>query len=446
MIRMDHKSGNRTCVFGLGWGDEGKGKIVDLLCQDHDIVVRFNGGANAGHTVRVGDQTFAMHLLPSGILHADNRAVIGPGVVVDPLTLLEEIESMRRRGIVFDGRLMISERAHLVLAYHKIEDQLSEGDASEGVKIGTTARGIGPCYADKMRRKEAVRFADLLCERDLAARVRGIVERRKRAFSAIYGSDGGLDADAILADIERARSGLAGYVCDTTALLFDAVEEGASILFEGANGVLLDIDHGTYPFVTSSHAGPHGVAAGAGVPATLLTRTVGVAKAYSTRVGAGPFVTELTGETGDRIRTKGHEFGTTTGRPRRCGWFDAVAARYALRLTGCREMALMHLDTLSGFDQVGVCVAYEIDGERDDRFPAECDRLSQAKPVFEMWPGWAEEVRGVQRFDDLPSQAQAYVDRLEDLLGVRISIVSTGPERTETVMRGAAVNTALGKP
>jgi len=432
---MSATNRQHTCVFGLSWGDEGKGKVVDLLCSAFDIVVRFNGGANAGHTVCVGDEKFALHLLPTGVLRENTIGVIGPGVVVDPIKLIEEIDSLAARGIDASEKLRISDRAHLVLAYHKLEDQLSEQTASDSTRIGTTARGIGPCYADKMRRNTAVRFADLLCDKDLPERIGRIVAGRKAMLVALYGSDGGLDVNAVLADLTMAKKRLSANVCDTTKYLHDAIGAGRSILFEGANGMLLDVDHGTYPFVTSSSTGPHGIGAGAGVPACYIGRAIGTTKAYATRVGAGPFVSELKDALGDRIREAGHEYGTTTGRPRRCGWFDAVAGRHAATLSGATDIALMHLDTLSGFDEVGICVAYRCDGRTMTTLPAHAASLERAEPIIELVPGWHGDLSLIRRYEDLPPEAQNYIERLESLLSVPISIVGVGPERSQTVVR-----------
>lgn len=423
------------CVFGLGWGDEGKGKVVDLLCPGFDAVVRFNGGANAGHTVRAGGETFALHLLPTGAIHEHVTPVIGPGVVVDPIKLISEIDALSARGIDVARRLRISERAHLVLAYHKIEDQLSESAAGDRGKIGTTARGIGPCYSDKMRRSTAVRFADLVSESDLMNRVRRVVEERRAALRARFGDDGGLQIESVLADLATARERLGAMVCDTTSLLLDNMDAGKRVLFEGANGVLLDIDHGTYPFVTSSSTGPHGIGPGAGVPPARVTRLIGTLKAYATRVGSGPFVTELKDEIGDRIRVQGHEFGTTTGRPRRCGWFDAVAARYAARLTGVTDLALMHLDTLGGIEEIGVGVAYRYGGRNHLGMPSHAENLEQARPVLELMPGWNEDIRGVKSFDELPKRARIYVERIEAMVGVRVSVIGIGPDRSQVLVR-----------
>jgi adenylosuccinate synthase len=438
--RVSSASRQHACVFGLAWGDEGKGKIVDLLCPAFDIVVRFNGGANAGHTVCVGDETFGLHLLPTGVLHEGVTGVIGPGVVVDPITLLAEIDALAERGIDVSGKLKISDRAHLVLAYHKIEDQLSERAADAGARIGTTARGIGPCYADKMKRSTAVRFADLFSDDDLTGRVSRIVTQRKALFTAAYGDDDGLNAGSVMSDLATAKARLKSCICDTTELLHNAMDAGKSILFEGANGMLLDVDHGTYPFVTSSSTGPHGIWPGAGLSPLPLTCLIGVMKAYSTRVGSGPFVSELRDATGDRIRDKGHEYGTTTGRPRRCGWFDAVACGYTVRLSGATDIALMHLDTLGGFDQIGICIAYRLDGETLTTIPADVDRLARAEPVIEFLPGWREDLRSVRRFEDLPETTRAYVERVETLAGVPVSLAGVGPDRTQILVRGRLKN------
>jgi adenylosuccinate synthase len=432
---MPTGAGQHACVFGLGWGDEGKGKIVDLLCPQYDFVVRFNGGANAGHTVCVGGDKFSLHLLPAGVLHEHMTAVIGPGVVVDPVQVIAELDGLAESGIAAADRLRLSDRAHLVLAYHKAEDHLSEGAARADTRIGTTARGIGPCYADKMKRADAVRACDLVCDPELEDRVRQIVAQRSKAFQALYGDDGGLNPDSIIEDLHQARQRLAPVITDTALLLREAMDAGQKVLFEGANGLLLDVDHGTYPFVTSSSTGPHGIAAGAGVPAGRVTRLIGAAKAYSTRVGAGPFVTELADEIGDRIREAGHEYGTTTQRPRRCGWLDTLAMRYCVELSGCTEIALMHLDTLSGFEQIGFCVAYECDGRRVNTVPADLRTLEGCAPVLEFLPGWAEDLRDVRRYDDLPAATRRYVERIEALAGVPVTIISVGPERTQTVFR-----------
>ena len=356
--------------------------------------------------------------------------------MVDPLKLLAEVDGLAARGIRLDQRLKDSERAHVVMPYHKIEDRLSERQAGETGRIGTTAQGIGPCYADKMRRSSAIRFADLVADSDLALRVRSIVESRRVIFQTLYGDDGGFDADQIIHELQSAKDRIKPYVCDTTDYLQNSILEGRSILFEGANGVLLDVDHGTYPYVTSSSTGPYGIGAGAGVPPSLVNRMIGVVKAYATRVGGGPFVSELLNETGDLIRQRGHEFGTTTGRPRRCGWFDAVLCRYSAQLSGPTDLALMHLDTLAGFREVGICTAYRCQGQTLTRPPADVRRLEGAEPVIEFLPGWDENLRSIRRFEDLPKTAREFVSRIETLVGVPVNLVGVGPERHEIVVRG----------
>ncbi len=431
------KATGHTCVVGLGWGDEGKGKIVDLLCGGYDAVVRFNGGANAGHTVWIDGKKFAVHLLPSGVLHSEKLSLIGPGVVVDPTSLLGEIDALASQGVTVGSNLKISDRAHVVMPYHKVEDRLSEA-AAGGDKIGTTSRGIGPCYADKVRRSWGIRIGDLLDAGRLGERVEQIVAAKKAMFAAIYGDDGGLDATAVMAEMTGAAERLMPFVADTTALLHERVDAGAVVLFEGANGSLLDVDHGTYPFVTSSNTTANGIGNGSGLPARSVEHVIGVCKAYTTRVGGGPFMTELTDAMGDRIREAGNEYGTTTGRPRRCGWFDAVATRYSVRIGGVTEVAMMHLDTLSGFEEVGVCTAYSIGGRETTSLPSRVEDLERVEPVIEYVPGWDEDVSGVERRDDLPAAARAYLDRVESLIGAPITIVSVGPDRMQTMVSGTS--------
>lgn len=433
---MGQRSWQNASIFGLGWGDEGKGKIVDLLCPAFDIVVRYNGGANAGHTVCVGSETFALHLLPSGVLHEGVTSVIASGVVVDPIALVAEIQSLAERGIDCAEKLKLSDRAHLVMPYHKIEDQLSERRAGDSKKIGTTARGIGPCYADKMRRTTAIRVADMLSDSGLERKLRNILEIKKATFSALYGTEAGLESEKILADLIAAREQLRACVCDTTAYLQQSIEEGRAILFEGANGMLLDVDFGTYPFVTSSSTGPHGIGPGAGISTQRIPCIIGVTKAYATRVGSGPFVSELADGTGDRIRKQGNEFGTTTGRPRRCGWFDTVSCRYAATIGGATDIALMHLDTLSGFDEIGICTAYRIDGKKVKTPPADAAMLARAEPTIELVPGWHADLRGIRRFEDLPAATLDYVKRIESLIGVPVSLAGVGPDRSQALVRG----------
>lgn len=439
---MSNSEFGHTCVVGLGWGDEGKGKIVDLLCPAFDLVVRYNGGANAGHTVVVGDESFALHLLPAGVLHPSMTAVIGPGVVIDPSGLLSEIDGLESRGLSLTDRIRISDRAHLVMDYHKIDDRLAEAASAGQEKIGTTSRGIGPCYADKMRRTTAIRAVDLFDVDAVCAKVRSIAATRRRMFEAVYGDDGGLDVDACVEQVAVAANRIGPMVTDTSALLENAVSGGRRILFEGANGMLLDVDHGTYPFVTSSQTGPHGVPGGAGVSPDLVTCRVGVTKAYSTRVGQGPFPTELHDAVGEKIRNRGKEFGTTTGRARRCGWLDLVSLRQSVHLGGITEIALAHLDTLGGFDEVAVCVGYEDGGRRTDRLAADAGVLSKVTPVYETLPGWPQ-IGEVESYDALPENARRYVERIEQFAGVPVVIISIGPARRQTIIRRESIREAI---
>ncbi|HPU25963.1 MAG TPA: adenylosuccinate synthase [Phycisphaerae bacterium] len=431
---MDLSKLGHTCVVGMHWGDEGKGKIVDLLTEHFDIVVRFNGGGNAGHTVLIGQEKFALHLLPVGVLSPGKTAAIGPGVALDAGRMLEEIDALAARGVAVGNHLKISDRAHLVMPWHKRQDVLSE-TALGNSKIGTTARGIGPCYADKMYRAMAIRVVDLLDARALREKIERVAAFKNKLFAACYDDTERLDPAAIteeyLAYAERMRP----FICDTTTFFWESIRDGKRLLFEGANGMLLDVDHGTFPFVTSSTTGAIGVPAGAGVPAQTLQTCLGVTKAYTTRVGAGPFPSELKDDIGQYIRERGHEYGTTTGRPRRCGWFDAVAARYTARLGGLTQIAVMHLDTLTGLDRVGVCVGYETAAGPLPGMVADAAMLEQVKPVFEYLPGWKEDLRECRRFEDLPAAARAYLDKLESLIGVPVTIVSVGPERNQTLMR-----------
>ncbi|MCA9253580.1 MAG: adenylosuccinate synthase [Phycisphaerae bacterium] len=428
-----------SCVVGMGWGDEGKGKIVDLLAREFDVVVRFNGGANAGHTVRIGDESFALHLLPSGVLREKAVSVIGPGVVVDPVALVEEIEGLQSRGIDLTGRLLVSDRAHLVMPYHKLEDRLRDS-GTQGQKIGTTAKGIGPCYAEKMLRSSAFRMIDLVHLDRQAERLRAVCERKRSTLMAMGAddaslNDGAIEFEAILSTLKSTQPKLLKFVADTTAWLDDAVSSGRQLLFESANGMLLDIDHGTFPYVTASHTGLNGVSAGAGVSPHLVRRCVGVSKAYATRVGNGPFPSELQDERGDRIREVGREYGTTTGRPRRCGWLDAVSLRQTKLLGGVTEIAMMHMDTLSGMDEVGICTGYRLRGESLRSIPADSEDYAAVEPEFEMLPGWRADISRVTQFEALPAEAQNYIGRVEALVGAPISMVSVGPERNQTIHR-----------
>jgi adenylosuccinate synthase len=424
-----------TCVVGLQWGDEAKGKIVDLLTGDHDFVVRYNGGANAGHTVVSDGQTFKLSLLPTGVLRPGVRAVIANGVVVYPPRFLEEAANLRAAGIAVGDNLLLSDHAHVIFPYHIEEERLSESSPSGGA-IGTTGRGIGPCYQDKVGRTCAVRVGELLYPDNLRARLRVIVERKNRVLRALSPEARSFDADTICQDYLQHAAALRPHVTDTTRLLLDAVRQGKRILFEAAQGSLLDVDHGSYPYVTSSNSSTAGVWSGSGVPARNLERVVGVVKAYGTRVGNGPFPTELNDGPdgiGERIRKTGREYGTVTGRPRRCGWFDAVATRYTAAVSGADELAVMLLDVLSGLDEVRVAVAYELDGARIDHFPSDAFLLARCKPVYETLPGWRQDVCGARKLTDLPADARRYVDRLSELLLLPVSIISVGPDRVQTI-------------
>ncbi len=430
-----------TAVAGLQWGDEGKGKIVDLLADSFDLIVRFNGGANAGHTVVIGDERYALHLVPCGVLHPGKTAVIGNGVVVDPEVLLGEIKGLRARGVEVGDNLRISDRAHLVLPYHKLADGLLEAAMTASLggarKIGTTGRGIGPCYADKATRSTALRVGDLLDGERLAERLHHIARVKNATL-------GGLarQADVLFEPIDPAElaercaayaEALRGHVSDTSRLLHEAMRSGSRLLFEGANGFLLDIDHGTFPYVTSSNSSALGLYAGAGVPGRAVGEIVGVVKAYTSRVGGGPFPTEQDNPTGARMRDRGHEYGTTTGRRRRCGWLDLVALRYAAWTCGVTALAVTLLDVLAGFDELSLCVAYALDGRQSGDFPAGAAELDAVTPVYETLPGFAAEIDGCRRLEDLPAAAQGYLDFIEEFVGLPVRIVSIGPERTQTL-------------
>jgi adenylosuccinate synthase len=425
-----------TCVIGLQWGDEAKGKLVDLLTEQHDIVVRYQGGANAGHTVVARGQTYKLSLIPSGILSPRVKSVITGGVVINPPTVLAEIEQLQERGVQVSSNLLISDRAHVIFPWHMAEDRAMDGCVSGGEAIGTTGRGIGPCYRDKVGRAHAIRLGDMY-RSDFTDRVKHVCDAKNRALagtnSGAAGDDTPLDAARIAREYTDFAKLLEPYVGDTTAFLLDAVEANQRVLFEGAQGALLDIDHGTFPYVTSSNSSGVGVASGSGVPARWINKVIGVIKAYSTRVGGGPFPTEQDNETGQHLRDRGNEYGTVTRRPRRCGWFDAVAARYTARLSGVDSLAVMLLDVLSELDQIKVCVAYEINGRRTTQFPSHVDDLRQAKPVYETLPGWQVEISQLRSIDDLPAHARAYLQRLSELVGPPVEVVSVGADREQTM-------------
>lgn len=422
-----------TCVVGLQWGDEGKGKVVDILAERSEVVVRYGGGANAGHTVVIADNRFALHLLPSGAIREGILCVIANAVVVDPSVLIDEIDGLAQRGISLAGRLFISENAHVVLDYHKREDQLREESLGKA-KIGTTIRGIGPCYADKVGRSYAVRMSDLRDLKALSEKLRMILAYKNKLFRALYDAEP-MDVEVVIENCRRYADRLIPYTTDTTELLHAVIGEGKSVLFEGAQGSLLDLDHGTFPYVTSSNSSSLGLPSGCGVPARMVDKYIGVAKAYTTRVGAGPFPTEQDNAVGEYIRVKGHEYGTTTGRPRRCGWFDGVAAAYSIRIGSVDSVALMHLDTLTGIQELQVCRAYSIDGKETTFFPSNIDRLARAKPVYETLSGWDEDLGNATSFASLPVAAQRYVRRIEQILGKPVEMIGVGPKRSQTILK-----------
>ncbi len=422
------------CVIGLQWGDEAKGKLVDLLTEGKDIVVRYQGGANAGHTIVIGDAVYKLHHIPSGIINERVLNLIAPGVVINPPTLLQEIKSLQERGIDVVARMKISQRAHVVMPWHVLEDKMWNQLVAGADNIGTTLRGIGPCYADKVGRSFAIRIGDLV-QPDFAEQVTKIVAVKKRVLSAV--ADGGaveLDAPKIIAEYTEYARQLKPMIADTTRILLDAVDDDQQILFEGAQGSLLDVDHGTFPFVTSSNSSGVGISAGSGVPGNWLDQIIGVSKCYSTRVGGGPFPTEQDNDQGAHIRERGREYGTTTGRPRRCGWFDAVAVRYTARLGGITSVALTMLDVLSELETIQVCVGYELDGQRISHFPGHVNDLRKVQPIYESLPGWQQEITEARTLDDLPIAALQYVRRLEQLIGRRIEFISVGPDRAQTII------------
>jgi adenylosuccinate synthase len=425
-----------TCVVGLQWGDEAKGKIVDLLAEGHDFVVRYNGGNNAGHTVVWGDRTFKLSLLPTGVLKPRLTSVIGNGVVVHPPQFIKEVDQLAAGGIAVGRNLAVSDHAHVIFPYHIAEETATEAGASN---IGTTGRGIGPCYQDKVGRTGGIRVGELLRPDHLRDRLRTIVPRKNRVIRALAGDGGAVkqfDPDQICDEYLGYAERLRPFVADTAYLLHDGLKAGKKILFEAAQGSLLDVDHGTYPYVTSSHSLPSGVWSGSGVPARHLSRIIGVVKAYTTRVGRGPFPTELADGPdgiGERIRRIGREYGTVTGRPRRVGWFDAMAARYTAMLAGANEITVMLLDVLSGLDELKVCVAYEQDGERRTTFPGDSYQLERCQPVYETLPGWKDDLTAARRAEDLPAAARRYVDRIGELVGLPVSVASVGPDREQTI-------------
>lgn len=422
-----------TAVVGLQWGDEAKGKIVDLLTDEHDIVVRYLGGNNAGHTVKFNGETYKLSLLPAGILHPGITSVIATGVVINPKALLDELDRILGQTGELKSELLISDRAHVIFPYHLAEEKIFEQSLKDDA-IGTTMRGIGTCYRDKYGRGHAVRIGDLYRD-SFRDKLKGIVAFKNRVLSALDPEFEPFDAGVIFEEYVGYAERLRPHVTDTTTFLHRALKEGKKLLFEGAQGSLLDVDHGTFPFVTSSNSSGCGIHNGSGVPERCIDRMIGIVKAYTTRVGGGPFPTELNDEIGQQIRDTGNEYGTVTGRPRRCGWFDAVATGYSARLSGVDCIAVALLDVLSDLDEIGICEAYEIDGRRTTDFPSHIEDLGLAKPVIRKVPGWKSDITGVRKFEDLPPNAQKYVGTLGELVGVPVDIVSVGPDREQTIVR-----------
>jgi adenylosuccinate synthase len=416
-------------LVGAQWGDEGKGKATDLLGSRVDYCVRYQGGNNAGHTVVIGDKKFALHLLPSGILTPEVTPVIGNGVVIDVGVLFEEIDGLEAQGID-TSNLLISANAHLITSYHVTLDKVTERFLGNS-KIGTTGRGIGPSYADKTSRL-GIRVQDLFDEKILRAKIEGSLLSKNQVLVKVFNRRA-VTVDEVVEDLMQHAERLQPYVADTSLLLNRALDENKVVLLEGGQGTLLDVDHGTYPFVTSSNPTAGGACAGSGIGPTKITGVVGILKAYTTRVGSGPFPTELLDEDGEKLRTIGGERGVTTGRPRRCGWFDAPIARYATRINGLTDIFLTKLDVLTGWDKIPVCVAYEIDGKRSEELPMTQTEFHHAKPIYEMLPGWSEDISGAKTMEDLPANARAYIKFLEDVSGAPISAVGVGQDRNATI-------------
>lgn len=418
-------------VVGTQWGDEGKGKVVDLLGKHVDMVVRYQGGNNAGHTVVVNGKKTVLHLLPSGILNKDALCVIGPGVVLNPFVLFQEVEQLEKEGLVCD-HLRISDRTQLLMPYHVRLDELIEERGGK-YKVGTTKNGIGPCYADKYSRI-GLRVCDLVDWDVFQEKLKSTLEIKNAEIEKVYGGEP-FDYDEMVAQFKELREKLLPMVCDSVSLVNEALEQDKTVLFEGAQANMLDINYGTYPFVTSSSPTTAGVLEGAGVPPQKLSRIIGIVKAYSTRVGEGPFVTELLDETGEALRQKGFEFGATTGRPRRCGWLDLPVVKQACRINGLTDIAITKIDILSGYDKIPVCIGYELDGKQIDYVPASLKVYGEAKPIWKVFDGWQEDISTISKFEDLPENCQKYVKFIEEYTGVSVSLVSVSPEREGNIIR-----------
>jgi adenylosuccinate synthase len=421
-----------TIIVGTQWGDEGKAKVIDYLTERSDLVIRFQGGANAGHTVIANGRKFIFHLVPSGIMYPDKTCVVGNGVVFDAEQFLAEIDELTSFGISTEGRVYVSDLAHLVLPYHKALDAAAEASMGEG-KIGTTGRGIGPAYADKVSRT-GIRVGDLLDWDQFETKFMSCFENKKKHIQVLLGSEFSLDAGSILQRYKAVRDRLLPFIGDTADLLFEASKNGKGLLFEGAQGTFLDIDHGTYPFVTSSNTVSGSACTGVGVGPTCIDHVVGIVKAYTTRVGNGSFPTELNNDLGETLRREGGEFGATTGRPRRCGWFDSVMLRKAVQLNGLTRLAITKLDVLNNLSELQICTHYEIDGKKTDQFPSRYSLLEKAVPIYETVEGWKENISECKKLSDLPSKALSYISRLKDLCyNIPVLIVSVGPDRTQTI-------------
>ncbi len=419
-------------VIGAQWGDEGKGKVVDILSAQADYVVRYQGGANAGHTLKFDDTTIVLHLIPSGMFNGNSKCIIGNGVVVDPIALVEELKEVEELGVNLKGRFFISSSAHLILPYHKILDKVKEKNRGSDA-IGTTGRGIGPAYVSKVSRI-GIRMLDLLDINTLEEKVKKNLRDINVALENVYGEEP-LDGDEMIAQLKPAVEIVKPYITNTTELLHNALDKGESVLLEGAQGSLLDVDHGTYPYVTSSSPTAGGACSGSGIPPLAITHSMGITKAYCTRVGNGPFPTELDDAAGEKLRKNGQEFGATTGRPRRCGWLDLVALKYAIRLNGMNELTLTKLDVLDDFDTINVCTHYELDGKKTDVFPLDTELVERVKPIYKSFEGWNTTTRNIADFDKLPEKAKEYIRFVEEFSGVKFTIVSTGPKRSETIIR-----------
>ncbi|MBM7561238.1 adenylosuccinate synthase [Fusibacter tunisiensis] len=419
-------------ILGAQWGDEGKGKVIDYLAREANVVVRGQGGNNAGHSVVVGKEKYALHLIPSGILNEDTINVIGNGVVFDPEGFLNEIDGLKHKGLSVDS-IKVSDRAHVVFPYHREIDRLAEEARGQDM-IGTTKKGIGPCYMDKVERS-GIRMCDFIDPEIFEPLFRSRIQSKNEIIVKIYGGEP-LPEDELVATYTAYAKRIKPFVADTSVIVYDALRRNEKVLLEGAQGTLLDLDYGTYPYVTSSHPTSGGFTIGSGIGPGEIGEVIGITKAYTTRVGLGPFVTELDDAVGERIRVAGNEFGTTTGRPRRCGWLDTVMVNYSKRVNGMTCIALMLVDVLTGFDEIKICTAYKYGDEVIEHFPASLNVLAKCEPIYETLPGWKEDISGIESFEALPENAQNYVRRIEALVGLPVKIVSVGPKRTETIVRG----------